>query len=502
MKKRGFKRTSYLEIIFLTFILCGSFTACSDSRDAKTLKDSLSQLPKYVETEEKKIENIGIYVDATPSMQGFLGMRTDAYRNVIHETRYVDCLNEIDNIIASRYDSKSLTYYRVDTPLWETSENVLKEAQNAGYYSNSELYAEAKAYHMIDLIDDDGSGYDSWCLTNALLNCKDEDLSILITDFYENERATNRVIDALKQNLTLGKTNEKTVGIVGILSEFAGLVYDLLPNGERIEYGIVDGDVTEDDICYRQFYVIVIGFPDEVQDFCNYLKDNMNMDGECINDTVFYENEIYGLDYADFGQCYSRSNEKNDKLWPDVKVLINDSMEFPSYEYYNKTDSWKDIWVSYKASDTLLDQELEGEIFAISLPNGQTVEVLEVPCTIGGQNVSFWNPDEPCYETADSLKDFFQIKAVYFSPQEKELFVQFGLSNEGRRQISLKLNCQVYYDYPQGIRMDWVEDWNLRSNEYDCRKTKGLKEYMNALKGGMPKRNDLLLDFVFYINIP
>ncbi len=272
MKKRK-GLTSKCILATLWLLSCCFLTGCQDEVD-RVKSDELPVMPDEPEVLLREIEKVGVYTDVTPSMMGFLGMNTDSYRAVVGETVYMKCLDEVNNFILINFDEEIISYYRVDTPTWKAEENVLEQAKKRGYYSDTRWRKEN--YELVDLIEEDGEGPASWCLSNALKNCEDDDFSVFITDLYENKRKVSEVITALKENMTISEMPDgKTVGIVGIKSQYAGTIYDYNDKKEGVEYGIVEGDVTEEDICYRQFYVISIGFPEEVRRFCQSLIDNM-----------------------------------------------------------------------------------------------------------------------------------------------------------------------------------------------------------------------------------
>ena len=85
-------------------------------------------------------------------------METDEYEALVPETRYEICLDAINKILARQYSGDQLNFYRVDTPMWKTEENVLKEAGDKKYYRNSK---KNNSYEKVDLIENDGEDYDS-----------------------------------------------------------------------------------------------------------------------------------------------------------------------------------------------------------------------------------------------------------------------------------------------------------------------------------------------------
>ncbi len=490
-------------VIFIT-ILCIALCMGCTSKPKINLSDSVPQMLPEPNSKTKKPEKIGIYVDVTPSMQGFLGMDKSFYKNLVKETKYMVCLDEINNIVSSQYINNQINYYRVDTPLWRTKENVLVKAKNFDYYINSSRFDAD--YECIDLIKDDGEEYKSFCLANALLNCQEDDFSLIVTDMYENKAASDEVIKALKANMCLEDGSNRTIGIVGIKSEFAGYVYDITNSDEAIEYGLLSADASLEDVQFRQFYIIAIGNYDIVSEFCKHLRENMNLGNLEIKSAVFYEEELYGIDCASFNKCFTRYNGKRYKLFEDEKIWINNrSQSINVYEYINKTEKLMDIVVGYNVNNNSLETELlKGERKEERLPNfKEKKELIDVPFCFENQKNAIKKKNSNIFELDDNLRDVFDIKKLYYCPKEKLLYVWFQITNSDLPIGTIKLYGQIKKQdsVEKEQRWEWVDDWNLTNWEYDCEKTKYLKEYFNTMEAQIPIRNQIMVEFVFYINI-
>ncbi len=491
-------------IVILCVLFCGG---CVSDPDI-SLSDSVPQTQPEPKIEVKKPEKVGIYVDVTFSMQGFLGMNENFYKDLINRTKYVVCLDEINNIITSEYDNvddngSHITYYRVDTPLWKVDENVLEKAKDFEYYVNSK--GLNSNYECIDLIESDGENYHSYCLTNALLNCQQEDFSLIVTDMYENDAASDEVIKALKMNMDFTDGKNRTIGIVGIKSEFSGTVYDLVDNSSPIEYGKLNEGSSFEDIKYRQFYVIVIGQYDVVSEFCEHLQENMNLDSPWIESAVFFDQELYGVDYSNFSECYSRHKEKENTLFEDDKIWINDRDRLMDvYEYINKTDKPMDIVVSYNVNSVSMETELlKGEKKLIKLPGfKEEMELFEIPFCFENQESVVRKKNSNEFEADNNLSKVFWINNIFYSSEEKLLYVWFQITNSDLPIGTLKLYGQICKQNTDQIRQNWkwVDDWNLKNWENDYEKTQNLKEYFNTMEEQIPLRNYVMVEFVFYIN--
>jgi len=481
---------------FLLTLLCFILGGCN-RETTKQYYDDLPIMKNETESVRIEPETIGIYTDVTPSMAGFLGMEELYYKEIVPETRYVICLQELNAIIASAYDEQKISYYRVDTPLWKSEENVLHKATEKNFYTNSMNFDKYQG-NKIDLLENDGEGYESLCLTNTLYHCMKNDFSVVITDLYENTGVSAEVIQALKDNVQLLGKNPKTIGIIGFKSEFAGTIYDLSMYADEVEYGIVKEPMSREDVMYRQFYVLVIGEPQEVSTFCKKVVDNMELSETEMQYTIFYESEICGLDYTDFDKCRTRINEKKEKLWANGIVKMSNGNSMSIYDYYTEKEDGRDIVVTYKVEGATLRAELEKKTaVTIKLPDCEEKKLIPVSCSFGQEKIAVWNQDGFVDE---NIEDVFQIKQVYYSLEEEVLYVWFHINKIQLSQKQLRLQTQIYLLRTNESDSSWCTEWDLGKNEADLGKTRYLQEYVWGMEEKLPPRENVLIDFVFYIN--
>ena len=118
----------------LLLALCVSFAGCGTGMTENlNLEDTLPIQDIKSSDDCFTIKKVGVYLDVTPSMAGFLGMDTEEYEALVPQTKYEICVDEVNKILAVQYDRNQMAYYRVDTPLWLAEENVLKEANKKEY---------------------------------------------------------------------------------------------------------------------------------------------------------------------------------------------------------------------------------------------------------------------------------------------------------------------------------------------------------------------------------
>lgn len=268
-----------------------------------------------------------------------------------------------------------------------------------------------------------------------------------------------------------------------------------------MEYGIVEGDVTEEDICYRQFYVLSIGFPEDVQRFCQSLIKNMDLKEGDIESAVFYEEPIYGLDYTDFNRYHFQDDSSGGYLRKEGYVIVNDDAKMSIYGWGKKSVEGKDIVVSYRVEGVSLQKQLEsGPRGVYSLPDVGELELNEVPYRIEEKKVYMWIGDKESFNEVESYAGVYQIENVFYSPEEKLIYVWFKVFEKNIPKSTLKLSCRVVLENMADLGDDWVEQWEVKNEKEDCGKTKKLGEFFDALKEKMPEVNKTLLDFVFYLN--
>lgn len=308
------------------------------------------------------------------------------------------------------------------------------------------------------------------------------------------------MIQALKESV--GSTlNEKTIGIVGIKSEFAGLVYDYDMDGRHEEYGVVEGEISAEDICYRQFYVIAIGQAETVGTFCEDVRESMRLDEDAVKSVIFYEDEICGLDYRSFAQCLTRSSETEWRFLPNGSIRINDGESINVFDYCNRKEEKREIVVCYNVEEEALKRELENGIKAVpTISELQAIDLKEVSYHMKEQAVAQWDAEKSCFEKEDNLSDSFKVEHVYYSTEEELLYIVFCLEEKELPQGPIKLSGELHMERQSTLDIGWVEDWNFSYDDRDLSKTTNLSSYIDAIIKEMPERNDLLLDFAFYLN--
>lgn len=458
---RCFKLAATATLLLLILVGCSK-------PQSFTIQDTL---PEKEDNVGAKTGSVGIYMDVTPSMEGFLA-RPDAADN-----HYITCLDEISRIISVDYDSSAVSYYRVDTPVWKTNENVLLEAKNAAYYEfSSDSLSQERGYQKMQ----DGDKYNSPCLSIAIELGKSEDLFVLITDFYENTNHTTNdtqvttLINSLKSARDL--SDGKVYGIVAIRSGFAGKIYDAGPNGETVIYGMEEEK-------NRPFYVIVRGYPEIVDTFCDRLKERLNLSQDACNSYVF-SRDTFCLDYRDF-DGYKKKYDKH-LLWNDGDIVTINSAVDMSVFSYRKGDSPQDrVLVFSYLIPTDAKEYFQGLIekngILTTTEIGEEVrEVHQIDCSSDKKTACSWSGKDGSFLMNDAEPPF-EIAGVYCEKDADMLYVKLHLMESKLLNGIWRIQWESHAETERENVQPWWYEWNCKNRSDDYSKTERLTDYFASM---------------------
>lgn len=494
---RGYRK--FIGIALTLLLLNG----CSKETPVITVSDVIE---RSVITESMvKMETVGMYIDVTPSMAGFL-----KNFNSSDPTLYSLCLNKLGLLLTSKYDD--IIYYRVDTPLWRVdgTEDVLEQARNTSYYYKSEAFPD-RGYLPIG----EKNGYESKCLTAALNHGTNEDLFILVTDFYENSTGKNANANALAAQIrTLADRNDgKVFGLIGVKSVFSGKIYDIGPDGKSVIYG-------KDCLSYRPFYILIRGYPEHVQDFCQSMESHLRelgaKKGEDYEVTVFHEEYFWPLDYASFKECANpiTNSKKRKNLWLEnieVNVSTSESEDkkqtLPVYGYkLNTSENFGGIlYFTYSVERTYQEQfhalvDKIGEKKTVDfLPGGET-EVHMFPCLTKGMIASQWDEDSCNFERAEKIS--FEVRGLYYDKEQERLYVALQLADDQLAQGLWRFQWSNILEKWDIGTESWWQSWhdaNVKNPDYS--KTDRLNDYVTPIVDKAFGTEQSIINAVVYLNI-
>lgn len=202
---------------------------------------------------------IAIYVDGTPSMQGYVKHPTNA------KTRYAQTIELLDQtfFVGKQSRAKSLVeYYR----LGETSKKTPREG-----------YLQARLPKFYNGSDPNFPDLKVSKIETAITPADDNKLTVIITDLYQDGEDVTKLNKKIEDNY-FNTQKGFAVGILGIKSEFNGDVY--IEDGTNRKFTYNTNDTKGNPIKskeFRPFYVIFIGQYRDIDFYFKNLSDSKKL---------------------------------------------------------------------------------------------------------------------------------------------------------------------------------------------------------------------------------
>lgn len=478
--------------------------ASCESRKEVVCRDTIETASRS-EQFSPQTRTVGVYMDTTPSMEGFLCTR----RAVSTTNYYKNCLDELRNMIARSYALEDTYFYRVDTSVWKTNEDVLSRALDSGYYDSSELLEvrrrgpdDSGEPRYIDVLNGTGdtdrlgkTGYSTACLTAALEEGQKEDFFILITDLYENKSENARELIGKFGELS-GQDDGKVFGFLAIRTPFAGEVYDQGPDDRKTEYGI-------DEDAMRPFYVVVRGYPDEVSEFCYSIQERLAISDENCICSIFDQSSFPGLNYQDFITC---NNFDRKWIWSSgyKKVEINGTDEMMIFDYRGKSGAFsEELLFSYRVPDELQEELSKaakrfGDL-ELASDDGTGTGRYHMPSSSKEMNLALWSgSDTMTFQSTDDKNATFVVSSLLYD--ETQGTMRVGLKVKGLTRGTWRLQWKNVLEY-QEEKNDWWLAWGSGSGSTDCSKTQRLGDYIGAIQEHTGQKEFCLLHGTIYLYV-
>jgi len=169
--------------------------------------------------EEKSTQIIfDVFFDATLSMQGFVnpGIITD----------YARVIDRLEGSITTGWPNATVTFYKFGTTIRELSGREQKNAVKPAFYNEKELRGITSTEKVLD-------------------TARTDHFTIIVTDLFQDDADVTQLVNKLKDKFLPATIS---VGLLGIQSNFDGIVYDV--------------GITRDWFQYRgqrPFYIVMIG---------------------------------------------------------------------------------------------------------------------------------------------------------------------------------------------------------------------------------------------------
>lgn len=509
-------------IFFVILLISCCFWGCGYKDNLAVIDINVEMAADEPQHKDNEVKTIGVYVDATPSMEGYLGwhryslnsdypasteQQEKDYKDIVQETIYKLVLNKINNNISGSYNAE-VKYYSIDTTLWTTTLNSLLEAQDYKFYRDSEdknndISDYKNKYKMVDEYKGKySSAYEEPSISFAVENAIKEDLAIIITDLYENKKNSNQLINSLKYSAQK-KDEDAGVALIGVKSQYAGKVYDIEGGSER-DYGVIEKgeEVTAQSVKYRPFYIIVIGNGEKVEAFVEAFKSEMDVENVQMECTLQKDLEVYGLDYDDYEE-YKFSRPEH--ISP-TQIEIYHNENFTKRKLVNidrtKIGSVERLYLYYNISTKTLERYLE-----LNVKSDQQTIVINEEEGEKGCPINNWYAEPMClfpYGDESFLEENTQgamtIDNVYWLKDKNKIMLECSINKDKVGSGKYKFTGTVYCE-EHNSEDQWITEWNSTSLIFEGEKTQNLKNFYKAIRNAFPVEDKKIINFLFYFEI-
>ncbi|MBF0518553.1 MAG: hypothetical protein HQK92_02390 [Nitrospirae bacterium] len=403
---------------------------------------------------------INIFFDGSLSMKGY----------VVSErfTSYKTLVNNLESIITARWPKSILNIYKFGSKVFKLKErNDVLMAVNSAFYEEKGI--SFKTY--IDKVFDE----------NGV--CDNNTMSVVITDLFQSDGDINRVLKKINE-----KCMEKSVavGVIGIKSEFKGVVTDI----GLYEKGLPYSSKRDSKDTYRPFYLLIFGPYNNVLDFFDSLSEKLpavSTDMYEFKDkmTIFYSHMVNPLISFE-GSKFESLN----KTARETSGLIN-----------NKTYQ-KEIVKQYRVLNEA------GAGVRLSL---KTHPLKYIPAFCESKIKATYKIEKFFNGQFITKDDFFNISSG--TEDNNTIFIEVKIKKKiwdgGLFRISVTLNAEKE---ALNNNENWWNDWNLKLDDLDKwrkfqflfpgYKTVNLNTFMSSLSDMTIQKSDLKLgQLYFYLMI-
>lgn len=412
---------------------------------------------------------IKVYIDGTPSMQGFVSN---------NNSRYVQTLEKLLSLVGveptgldnqPRSFSGDPEFFRLGQQQNDERKKVQKITRNQ--------YRQAQ---LKDFYTGIASGLPLLEVSqiNAALSPPAKgtnELAIIVTDLYQDEDDTNQIVNSIEKYLDAAGRNG-AVGLLGIRSEFNGRVYT-----EALA-GVGEFDYNSRGQALRPFYILLIGQLDEVHFYLDKLQNDLDF-SQGIEAVIFSPYRLYST-VARLDR--ESQQDLNETLAPEQRQQV--IVPGLALKHSNLVVNLKDQHIQplrFKGQEPI---ELPFQVNLSPIPHVLTASKLATELT----SKSF-----------DSQQKAFAPDTKYPSLQQVLALDQVALKEN---TLSFTAKVQPEHIKADGIYLfeanlkpfgealssqSWWKEWNSLPNSKDGTKTHNLELFLNDLKS---RTNSLMKD--------
>jgi hypothetical protein len=226
-----------LKILVPLCIALIGFRGC-DSRQlcSAPVANDLNRFPAASQTLKAHV-----FLDGTTSMKGFIvpGL----------SSRYQQVLPLLESTVERGWSGSQIAFYRFGSVIEELPERRYLEAQHQAFYEAREIRERTLIQNVIDFSSEENS---------------ENSLTVIVTDLFQTDVDVNLISRKIKEKFI---TKNRSVGIVGLKSQFNGRIFDVGPNNYAFDYRTDNSNPTS----FRPFYILVLGKHSDVSNYFDAL---------------------------------------------------------------------------------------------------------------------------------------------------------------------------------------------------------------------------------------
>jgi hypothetical protein len=453
--KESMIRAKWL-MLAIAISLLGS--GCSTLKQVEFNCDTSSVSSAPTQSQNLTIE---MYVDGTPSMQGYVTHPTNT------RTRYSETIDLLDRTLLTGWtpaprNQPEVKYFRLGENFKEIDRNDYLLARGVKFYNGTEPKLPLLKVSKID---------------NAIPPANEDKLTVIVTDLYQKDADVTQLKKTLLAQNYFNKGNPGyAVGILAIRSEFNGDVY--LEDGTNRKFAYTTNDSQGKEINgkeFRPFYVIFLGRYSDIADYFNKLGDSQKIP-EDSHLTIFSPSNLVGeVSYLQRTptDAIPKGLKVRSSLKDSIKVNKNNKNELFAIDQ----NSTQDLVVKYDVPFQRLSNTLPVDPSSI-----------ETQIKIGGSTSARNLQKSPGSTPSTSLQEVPQD-----SPLQKALEVSQwqindkNLSFQTTIKPSLFPKREIYLFTVDAVAKrvqiePWWFEWNTTSNTSNDWKTYNLQPFMEGLK--------------------
>jgi hypothetical protein len=185
---------------------------------------------------------VDVCLDATPSMWGFARDQ---------DTVYLRLLDELEAVVQNGFNAASVRYFKFGQRIRQVERTEFKLVRTEAFYREPGMFKDTDIEKVFTRDHETPGG----------ANDRDR-ITIIVTDLFQHDRDINLVTEAIRANCL---SRMCSVGILPVLSQFDGLVYDA--KVPAFPYRSGAGEST-----FRPFYLLMFGDQGRMQELVSVLS--------------------------------------------------------------------------------------------------------------------------------------------------------------------------------------------------------------------------------------